>query len=427
MPANPFTFGNPIRDPSRFFGRKQEIRQVVSRLTSSAHESTSVVGERRIGKTSLLNYLSHPEVAPRLGMPADAYCLVYIDFQGLTDITPQRFWQRVLGKMAHTTPDPDLAGRLKEMSARSHFDLFDLEDLFDSVASCSLTVVLLLDEFEYVTQNPNFGPDFFGGLRALAIHHCLALVPATRRELVDLCHSDEIKGSPFFNIFASVVLRPFPRQDLEELIEAYVGGGEMAFTQEEKDFVLRLGGGHPFFVQMAGHYLVEGKAQGLAPQALREFAAGRFDEQADAHYTYLWSHSAESEKITLLSALGLSLAKPSKKTIPNLENLKRLNPRAHLDVVSLAKRGLIGEQEGMYALFSPSFERWVAQEILTPEGQEESAASVESFLAEGGRERLEPVKGALPRFKKKYWPVVGDVLKEISFELLAGVVLSRVL
>jgi len=200
----------------------------------------------------------------------------------------------------------------------------------------------------------------------------------------------------------------------------------MAFTQEEKDFVLRLGGGHPFFVQMAGHYLVEGKVQGLAPQALREFAAGRFDEQTDAHFTYLWSHSPESEKITLLSVLGLSLAKPSKKTIPNLENLKRLNPRAHLDAVSLAKRGLIGEQEGVYALFSPSFEHWLAQEILTPEDQQESAASVESFLAEGGRERLEPVKGALPRFKKKYWPVVGDILKEISFELLAGAVLSRV-
>ena len=53
MTINPFTFGNPIRDPSRFFRRKREIRQVVSRLTSSAHESTSVVGERRIGRRPL--------------------------------------------------------------------------------------------------------------------------------------------------------------------------------------------------------------------------------------------------------------------------------------------------------------------------------------------------------------------------------------
>ncbi len=49
-----------------------------------------------------------------------------------------------------------------------------------------MTVVLMMDEFEYVTQNPNFKGDFFGGLRALAIHHGVALLPATRRELVDL-------------------------------------------------------------------------------------------------------------------------------------------------------------------------------------------------------------------------------------------------
>lgn len=51
MTINPFTFGNPIRDPSRFYGRKGDIRQIVNRLLSSAHESTSIVGERRIGKT----------------------------------------------------------------------------------------------------------------------------------------------------------------------------------------------------------------------------------------------------------------------------------------------------------------------------------------------------------------------------------------
>ena len=83
--------------------------------------------------------------------------------------------------------------------------------MFETIGEQGLTTVLLLDEFEYVTQNPNFGSDFFGGLRALAIHQNLPLVTSTRRELVDLCHSDEIKGSPFFNIFANVVLRPFGR------------------------------------------------------------------------------------------------------------------------------------------------------------------------------------------------------------------------
>lgn len=33
---NPFTFGNPIKDPARFIGRKAEIRQIVNRLLSNA-------------------------------------------------------------------------------------------------------------------------------------------------------------------------------------------------------------------------------------------------------------------------------------------------------------------------------------------------------------------------------------------------------
>jgi uncharacterized protein len=57
---NPFTFGNPIKDPARFYGREADIRQITNRLLSSAHESTSIIGERRIGKTSLLYHLSDP-------------------------------------------------------------------------------------------------------------------------------------------------------------------------------------------------------------------------------------------------------------------------------------------------------------------------------------------------------------------------------
>jgi hypothetical protein len=204
MSTNPFTFGNPIRDPARFYGRSEDIRQIVNRLRSSAHESTSVVGERRIGKTSLLKHLDTPEVARELGLPPEEFCMIYIDFQGLTDITPQRFWQRVLRKMERSICVPDLIPEIKELREQEDFDLFDLEDLFEVITDSGLTIVLLLDEFEYVTQNPNFGSDFFGGLRALAIHQNMPLVTATRRELIDLCHSEELKGSPFFNIFANV-------------------------------------------------------------------------------------------------------------------------------------------------------------------------------------------------------------------------------
>lgn len=423
MITNPFTFGNPIRDPARFYGRKEDLRQIVNRLRSSAHESTSVVGERRIGKTSLLKYLDTPEVAAGLGLPPNEYCLVYIDFQGLTDITPERFWQRVLRKMERSICLPDLVPDIQAVSQSGDFDLFDLEDLFERIADEGLTVVLLLDEFEYVTQNPNFGSDFFGGLRALAIHQNLPLVTATRRELIDLCHSDEIKGSPFFNIFANVVLRPFSREEVYEMLDGYLAETDLVFSPLEKELVVGLGGGYPFFTQMAGHYLMEAKRKSLEEDALLQDVVASFDAQSDSHFTYMWSHSSESEKISLLAVISLDRQKPSKKTTPNLENLAAIHSRVHLDVPELVKRGLLLENrvEGIYRLLSPSLERWIAREISAAPGEEETQASVQAWLKSGGKDELEPVSGFLPKFKKKYWPVVSGMAMDLSLELIGAV------
>ena len=420
MNTNPFTFGNPIKDPARFYGRKAEIRQIVNRLLSSAHESTSIVGERRIGKTSLLLYLAHPKVAESLGLSPDKFCLVYVDFQGLTDITPQRFWQRVLKKMVRFVCDSSLVPAIQKLSEQEAFDLFDLEDLFQAVMDKGLTTVLFMDEFEYVTQNPNFKSDFFGGLRTLAIHNGVALIPSTRRELVDLCHSDEIKGSPFFNIFANVVLRPFTRPEVDELLEGYSTQGEALLTPAERDLIWSLGGGYPFFVQMAGYYFIEGKAQGLFGEALEKFVTNNFDQQADAHYTYLWSHCSESEKITLLTILTLGLQKLSRKTIPNIENLVRIRARTPQDLVALGKRGMIEERDSIYTLFSASLARWIQREIVAPPGEEENKQKAEEWLASGGRDNLKETKGILPKFKKKYWPILAEVTKELSFEFAAA-------
>jgi AAA+ ATPase superfamily predicted ATPase len=420
---NPFTFGNPIKDPARFYGRREDLRQIVNRLRSSAHESTSIVGERRIGKTSLLKYLETPEVAAQFGLPPTEYCMVYIDFQGLTDITPERFWQRVLTKIERSICLPKLTPEIQRVREMGDFDLFDLEDLFERIADRGLTTVLMMDEFEYVTQNPNFGSDFFGGLRALAIHQNLPLLTATRRELVDLCHSEELKGSPFFNIFANIVLRPFSRAEVLEMLDGYMAATPIQFSEREKELVLGLGGGYPFFTQMAGNYLVEAKQKALDADALLQDVYVNFDAQADSHFSYMWSHSSESEKITLLTVLVLNQKKASKTTIPTVENLAKTHPRAHLDVPELVKRGLLLENrtEGTYSVLSPSLERWIAREITVAPGEEESQANVQAWLRSGGRDELEPVSGFLPKFKKKYWPLVGGVAKDLSMELLGAV------
>ena len=98
---NPFTYGNPVSEPKQFFGRVREIRNVVNRLRGPAFGSSSLVGERRVGKTSLLKHLLHPTLRQEQGLGTDKYLFVYMDLQESNEsTTPVRFWQLLLERMA---------------------------------------------------------------------------------------------------------------------------------------------------------------------------------------------------------------------------------------------------------------------------------------------------------------------------------------
>jgi AAA+ ATPase superfamily predicted ATPase len=414
MRTNPFNFRNAIRDPARFCGRQAEIRQIADRVLFSAHEGTAIVGDSRIGKTSLLYHLSNPQVAAELGIAREQYCVIYLNLKGLTDMTPRSFLRHILRRMAEEISDQSLLDLIQAARNEMLLDLSHLEDLLEAINDKSLTVVLLMDDFEYVTENPNFKPGFFRGLMALAIHNQLALVTATRFELVESCLSEEMRSSPFFDIFASVVLRPFTARETDEFIDHYTEESEMPIAPEERALISEIGGGHPFFLQIAGCHLVERKAQGLSGEELRTQVMADCDRQLHPHCSSSWIQCSESEKIALLAILALSRQKPSQRSLPNLENLGQLHSEANVDAPQLLRRGLIMEVEGRFCLLSPCMERWLGREISATPGKEESLASVEDWLAAGGRQDLESVKGFLPHFKKHYWKLVGMLLKEIS-------------
>jgi serine/threonine-protein kinase len=95
--SNPFTYGNPISDPRRFFGRAREVDQIFGRLRNEEFESSSLVGDRRIGKTSLLNYLADHGVRAAQGLGPERYNFVYVDLQMLDEaMGPEHLWRRLL-------------------------------------------------------------------------------------------------------------------------------------------------------------------------------------------------------------------------------------------------------------------------------------------------------------------------------------------
>lgn len=62
---------------------------------------------------------------------------------------------------------------------------------------------------------------------------------------------------------------------------------------------------------------------------------------------------------------------------------------------------------------------WLAREIVAP-GEEETQTSAEEWLRSGKHEDLRETKGVLPKFKGKYWPLLADIAKELSFEFAAA-------
>lgn len=55
IPANPFTNRSMIKQENEFVGRERELTDILARIRNG--NPVSVIGERRIGKSSLLYHL----------------------------------------------------------------------------------------------------------------------------------------------------------------------------------------------------------------------------------------------------------------------------------------------------------------------------------------------------------------------------------
>ncbi|MBN1975843.1 MAG: AAA-like domain-containing protein [Anaerolineae bacterium] len=415
MPTNPFTYGNPISAPERFFGRKAEVEQVYTRLLNAEFESSSIVGERRMGKTSLLNYIAHPSTAEAHGLTPGRYLFVYVDLQMVDQkTTPTRFWSRLLRRAARELNDEGLKAEFEQAAGQEEIDNYTLDDLFSLVDEQDLHFVLLLDEFENVTENANFDTDFFYGLRALAIHHNLALITASRQELITLCHSDAVRASPFFNIFANVNLPAFGEEEARALVERSLAETCVQFAPAELALISNIAGSHPYFLQIAAHFLFAAYCKGGAAQERERYLLREFEEEATPSLADYWHHSDDGEKI-VLSALAL-LARQGKagKRRFSLGKLKELYHRSELTLSWLEKRALITADGEGYTLFSSVFGDWIVAELTgvmaDAQSYEEWLAANQSALQRFSRSTRDEISEILPQIKAGYRQFVVDWL-----------------
>lgn len=430
--TNPFTYGNPISDPARFFGRRAEVEQVYTRLLNAEFESSSIVGERRTGKTSLLNYIAHPSTAGAHGLDPDIYLFVYADLQMVDQrTTPTRFWSRILRHIARKLKNDELETDFKLAYEQEEIDNYTLDDLFYLTDEQGLHFVLLLDEFENVTENTNFGTDFFYGLRALAIHHNLALITASRQELITLCHSDAVRASPFFNIFANINLSAFDEGEAGSLLRQSLTGSDVRFSPAELTLLFDLAGRHPYFVQVSAHFLFAAHAQGMDVHQREQFLLREFEEEAVPNLADYWHHSEDSEKIVLSALALLARQGQADERRFSLNRLKQLYHRSDQTLTRLEKRALVTASAGEYTIFSRLFGDWIIAELTDvmadSQSYEEWLGDNQSAVQRLSRATREEAREILPQIKAGYRQFIVDWLSNPQTLISAATLLRGAL
>src|SRR5262249_42579679 len=157
---------------------------------------------------------------------------------------------------------------------RSNYGSFVLKGMLDRLGRDGKQVVLLIDEFDVLQQHPNFNTaEFFGALRSLSIQtNALVLLIASRlpvAEMNQLSYQINPLGSPFFNHLIEVQLRPLRSSEVNELIDRTLEKTGIAFSSEDRSYIMRMTGGDPLLTQMTAAALFEAYSLGVISDALR--------------------------------------------------------------------------------------------------------------------------------------------------------------
>jgi hypothetical protein len=265
-----------------------------ARLLLGLGQSVSLVGPRRIGKSSLLLHLL---AANRAGDGSDRY--VYFNCEGWSAATPASLHALLLEAIGgDATP-----------SAESPPDYRTFRARVLNAVSPGARLLLLLDEFESLAANPALDAGFFSGLRSLASTGHVVFVTASARSLGWLTFAEPTAlSSPFFNIFTQIVLRPFALAEAGAMLRHFSAVAGSPFADGTVAFLLGLSGPHPFFAQMGAFYAFEqmDAHTGVLPLAAQARVRWEFLAQAEEHWRYVWGELQPADRKQL--ALSTDLA-----------------------------------------------------------------------------------------------------------------------
>jgi hypothetical protein len=386
---NPFFHRGPIDERDYFFNRQQEVAQALGLLRSL--QNVALVGQRRIGKTSLLSHLADPAIHTGHGLSPAKYLFVHLDGEELTELDDGEIRSvmaeeltAVLEAAGHQGLDLDLPEGSVEYRTFRH--------AVRRLTQQGTKLVFCFDEFEGLGANPRLGPSFFSSLRGLTGHLDVAYVTASRTPIHTLAYAQpETLSSPFFNTFAPLYLGLFSDDDARGLVETLATRASATFASDLVHLVMELAGPHPLMLQIAGFHTFEAWRQrdGLLERGDHDDIRQCFCAEAQPHYEYYWRHLAAEEQYTLAT---LPLARQSPEQRRNLRSLEQqcLVLRGGRDYLSSAFQSFVRQQPVSDLLQAGPFVVDLRQRLASCQGAPLSVTKTELdalvfFLQRAGR------------------------------------------
>ncbi len=263
--TNPYDPWRPAIPP-HFVGRERELRAL--ELALEEGRSVSLVGDWRIGKTSLLRtWHRRQQTGGRV--------LRLLDGLQTEGASMAAFAGAVCGE---TVPDhAERAGDSIDAWARAN-------------TRAGLPPLILVDEFGTVIERLDHR--FLERLRGLLGR--IVLVLTSRREL-DLIYEQMGRTSPFQNQLEVVTVGLLEPASAQALIRR----GDKKVTDADQALLQRQAGRHPYHLQLLGRCLVDAHEQGMT----REEAKDRYQTEAFSRLREVWNTLTTRDRTTLTDVL----------------------------------------------------------------------------------------------------------------------------
>lgn len=204
-------------------------------------QHASIVGERRIGKSSLLYHVSQTFVKHLQN--AQKYHFLYIDLDDPHFHTQYGFLRKILVSLSLPAPGEPTLERFYELIEQEH-------------ARKGFWPVFLLDEFEHLPKRVREFPDeFYETLRSLGNNNIVGLITASQHPLSSLAEQGKLT-SPFFNIFHQLELREYDQTETNSLLNRG-RVSDVAFTEDDCRQIQKIAGNHPARLQVVASLAYE--------------------------------------------------------------------------------------------------------------------------------------------------------------------------